>query len=125
MKDSLKFWKDVPENAGQFPLSKNIALMEWDDDWEWPLRVTFFNGGTYEYDVANIPAFDDSDSGLTYGQTELQLSNIWTMLKQGAKWSKEAAETGEFTRGSHGAAFDFFIKKPIGNNRALYRKVKQ
>jgi hypothetical protein len=128
MKDELEFWFDdgEPETQFRYPVSKNIAVMEWnDEDWEWPLRVTFFKGGTYEYDVANIPAFDDSNSGLTYSDTETELSNIWTMLKQGAKWSKEAAETGEFTRGSHGAAFDFFIKKPIGNNRALYRKVKQ
>ena len=123
MKDSLTFYKDNEENVGKYPLSSNIARMEWDDDREWPLRVTFWHGGTYEYDVASIPAFDDFD-GLKYGDTEINISRVWTLLKQGARWSKGSAKTGEYTRGSHGAAFDYLIKQPIGNDKSLYRKVK-
>lgn len=121
MKDLIVFYKDAPENQHLYPLSSNIARMEWDDDWEWPLRVTFWHGGTYEYDVASIPVLDD---WLTYGDTLISVSTIWTLLKQGAKWSKEAAKTGEYVRGSHGAAFDYWIKQPIGNDKSLYRKVK-
>lgn len=126
MKDELSFYKDVPENQGKYPLSSNIAKMEWnDEDWDWPLRVTFWHGGTYEYDVANIPAFNTSGlEFLTYKEIEIGVSNVWTLLKQGARWSKEAAATGEYVRGSHGAAFDYLIKKPIGNNKTLYRKVE-
>ena len=129
MKDCLRFYKDIPGNEGKYPLSSNISMMEWnDEDWEWPLRVTFFHGGTYEYDVRNIQSFDDiQHSGgkdIVYGDTEFDIANIWTLLKQGARWSNEQAKTGEYTRGSHGAAFDYLIKKPIRNNKALYRKVE-
>jgi hypothetical protein len=124
MKDELVFHKDTPENTNLFPLSSNIAKMEWNDkDWDWPLRVTFWHGGTYEYDVANIPSPDPQMNGMLYGEMSLKLHHIWTMLKQGARWSQEAATKGEFVRGSHGAAFDYFIKSPIGKNRSLYRKV--
>lgn len=126
MKDLLIFHKDTTENVGKYPLSSNIKMMEWnDEDWGWPLRVTFWHGGTYEYDVANIPAFNVRGlEFLTYKEVEIDVSNIWTLLKQGARWSKEQADTGEYVRGSHGAAFDYLIKKPIGKNKALYRKVE-
>lgn len=127
MKDELVFYRDVPENEHLYPLSTNIAKMEWnDEDWEWPLRVTFFRGGTYEYNVKQIPAFNDATgwgAELTYEDIELDVADVWTLLKQGARWSKTAADTGEYTRGSHGAAFDYLIKRPIAGNKSLYRKV--
>lgn len=131
MKDCLVFYKDVPENAGKYPLSSNIEKMEWnDEDWEWPLRVTFWHGGTYEYDVYNItlpftgnfPQYKEQ----TYGDIAYDgfaAGGLWTLLKQGARWSQEQADAGEYARGSHGAAFDYLIKKPIGKNKTLYRKV--
>ena len=129
MKDCLRFYKDVPGNEDKYPLSSNVSIMEWnDEDWEWPLRVTFFHGCTYEYDVRNIQLpFTESFAnyeGTTCSDIDEYISHVWTLLKQGARWSNEQAKTGEYTRGSHGAAFDYLIKKPIGNNKALYRKVE-
>ena len=106
MKDKIEFLPDTPENTGRL-VSSNLVSMEWDDEREWPLRVTFIRGGTYEYDVANIN----------------QSPDLWDLLKAGLRWSKEAEKTGEFVRGSHGAAFDYLIKSPIGYNKSLYRKV--
>lgn len=124
MKDEIRFHKDTEENQHLYPLSSNIALMQWnDEDWEWPLRVTFWRGGTYEYDVANIMAIGGKD-GVTYDELLIDLHSVWTLLKQGARWSGEQAKSGEYTRGSHGAAFDYLIKKPIGNNKSLYRKIQ-
>lgn len=129
MKDILVFYRDNEENVGKYPLSSNIAKMEWDDDWEWPLRVTFWHGGTYEYDVnrINLPFAEELSqySDKTYGDINNgSINGVWTLLKQGARWSKGSAKTGEYTRGSHGAAFDYLIKQPIGNDKSLYRKVK-
>ena len=126
MKDSIAFLPDTPENAGKI-VSTNIVKMEWnDEDWAWPLRVTFVRGGTYEYDVNGIPVVSATGmEWMTYAEANVDVAeDVWKLLKAGARWSRESAKTGEYIRGSHGAAFDYLIKKPIAGNKALYRKVE-